>query len=562
VVGALLRFALQQRTLFLALGLVLAGVGVYLFTNLRIEAYPDISDTQAVVISLYPGHAAEEVEQQVTVPIERALNNVPRVIARRSRTIFGLSVVELTFDDPTDDYFARQLVVEKLRDAVLPNGVTPQLGPLTSGIGEMYRYRLEGAGNDTMKLRELQNWVVIPRLLQVPGVADVAPFGGLVKQYQIEIDPFALEKYRFSVKQIADAINANNQNGGGAQLDNRQQSMVIRGVGLIQSVSDIENIVLDAANGVPISVRDIGRVSLGAAPQTGIFGINDESGEHQNGAEGIVLMRRWENPSEVLQKVKAALDELNDSRLPAGVKIVSFYDRTDLVSNTLRTVSRTLIEGLVIVIAVLLLFLGNVRGALLTALTIPLSLLFAFICMYLAAIPANLLSLGAIDFGIIVDGTLVMVEHIVHRLEEHEREGRLGDTVRAVQTAALEIAQPIFFASLAEGDGFSVFSKVSRVVESIESHAVDLDHSVVGDHGFAGDAEIQSSASSFQFNGFNSRNGRRRDKQTKKRRDKQTKNICVDRPGIFHFSVRKERDLPLVVQPECEDVANLLVRRQ
>jgi cobalt-zinc-cadmium resistance protein CzcA len=445
MVGLLLRFALRQRLLTVALGLALVGAGVYVFTNLRIEAYPDISDTQAVVISLYPGHAAEEVEQQVTVPIERALNNVPRVIARRSRTIFGLSVVELTFADPTDDYFARQLVMEKLRDAVLPDGVTPSLGPLTSGIGEMYRYRLEGAGNDAMKLRELQDWVVIPRLLQVPGVADVAPFGGLVKQFQIEVDPLALEKYRLSVKQIADAINANNQNAGGAQLDNRQQSMVIRGVGLIQSVSDVENIVLDAANGVPVFVRDVGRVTLGAAPQTGIFGINDESGEHQNSVEGIVLMRRWENPSAVLKDVKAALDELNNGRLPAGVKIVPFYDRADLVSNTLRTVSRTLVEGLVIVIGVLLLFLGSARAALLTALTIPLSLLFAFICMYLAGIPANLLSLGAIDFGIIVDGTLVMVEHIVHRLEEREREGGLGDTLRAIQAAALEVARPIFF---------------------------------------------------------------------------------------------------------------------
>jgi cobalt-zinc-cadmium resistance protein CzcA len=449
MVGHLLRFALRQRLLIIALGLAFAGVGAYVFMNLRVEAYPDISDTQAVVISLYPGHAAEEVEQQVTVPIERALNNVPRVIARRSRTIFGLSVVELTFADPTDDYFARQLVMEKLRDAVLPDGVTPSLGPLTSGIGEMYRYRLEDANHEgaeeTMRLRELQDWVVIPRLLQVPGVADVAPFGGLVKQFQIEVDPLELEKYRLSVKRIADAVSANNQNAGGAQLDNRQQSLVVRGVGLIQSVGDVENIVLDASNGVPVFVRDVGRVTLGAAPQTGVFGVNDQSGECQDGVEGIVLMRRWENPSEVLKNAKAALDELNNGRLPAGVKIIPLYDRADLVSNTLRTVSRTLVEGLVIVIGVLLLFLGSVRAALLTALTIPLSLLFAFICMYLAGIPANLLSLGAIDFGIVVDGSLVMVEHIVHRLEEREREGALGDAPQVVQAAALEMAPPIFF---------------------------------------------------------------------------------------------------------------------
>ncbi|MCW5969350.1 MAG: efflux RND transporter permease subunit [Blastocatellales bacterium] len=444
----ILRFALQQKLLIVGLGLALAAAGSYVFTNLRIEAYPDISDTQVVVISVYPGYAAEEVEQQVTAPIERALNNAPRVIGRRSRTIFGLSVVELTFADPTDDYFARQVVLEKLREAELPDDVTTELGPLTSGIGEMFRYRLVGADGDALRLRELQDWVVIPRLLQAPGVADVAAFGGLVKQYQIEVDPLSMEKYGFSIQQVADAINANNRNAGGALLDNRQQSLVVRGVGLIRSVQDIENTVLDSSQGAPILIRDIGRVALGAAPQTGIFGINDDAGEHQDGVEGIVLMRRWENPSEVLREVKAAIDELNNERLPHGVRLVPFYDRTDLVDNTLRTVSRTLAEGLLIVTGVLLLFLGNVRAAMLTALTIPLSLLFAFICMHLAGIPANLLSLGAIDFGIIVDGALVMVERIVHRLEEREREGKLGDATRAVKAAALEIAQPIFFSLL------------------------------------------------------------------------------------------------------------------
>jgi len=451
VIRSLLHFTLKQRLLILAIGIGIVVAGVFVFQNLKVEAYPDISDTQAVIISVYPGHAAEEVEQQVTVPIERALNNVPRVIARRSRTIFGLSVVELTFDDPTDDYFARQVVLEKLRDADLPPGVAPSLGPLTSGIGEMYRYRLESAGpkgsEDAMKLRELQDWMVIPRLLQAPGVADVAPFGGLIKEYQIEVDPFALEKYRISVKQIADAIGVNNQNAGGAMLDNRQQSMVVRGVGLIQSAQDIENIVLDVSNGVPIYVRDIGRVQTGAAPLTGIFGISSQSVDQSGGIEGIILMRRWENPSDVLKSVKEAIDDLN-SRLPAGVKLVPVYDRTDLVNNTLRTVSRTLAEGLLIVIFVLLLFLGSVRAALLAALTIPLSLLFAFICMHLAGIPANLLSLGALDFGIIVDATLVMVEHIVHRIQEHEREEHRDSIVEEIDDAALDIAKPIFFSLL------------------------------------------------------------------------------------------------------------------
>jgi len=423
------------------MGLVLVGLGVWSFQQLQIEAYPDISDTQVVVITLYPGRAAEEVEQQVTIPIERALNSTPNVIARRSRTIFGLSVVELTFAYGTNDYFARQVALERLRDADLPDGVNPSLGPLATPIGELYRYQLEGS--DPMQLRELQDWVVAPRYLQVAGVADVTPFGGLVKQYQIEIDPLALEKYKLSISQIADAVNASNQNAGGAMIDNKQQSMVVRGVGLIRSVADIESSVVGQANGVAIYVRDVGKVQIGAAPQTGIFGSGDKSG----GVEGIVLMRRGENPSEVLRLIHEATDELNGGILPQGVKLVPIYDRTDLVANTLHTVSGTLTEGLVIVVTVLLLFLGSVRAALLTAVTIPLSLLFAFACMHFSGIPANLLSLGAIDFGIIVDGTLVMVEHVVETLAKPKP--RPGYTViDGIREAALEVESPIFFSLL------------------------------------------------------------------------------------------------------------------
>src|SRR5262245_53638300 len=240
MIAKLLRMVLHQRFLSVLMGVALVGLGLWAFNQLKIEAYPDISDTQVVIITLYPGHAAEEVEQQISVPIERALNSVPNVIARRSRTIFGLSVVELTFAYGTDDYFARQVALEKLRDAALPDGVTPTLGPLSTPIGELYRYTLAGGGYDALQLRELEAWVVEPRFLQVPGVADVTPFGGLVKQYQIEIDPLALSKYNLSISQIAQAVDANNQNAGGALLDNQQQAMVVRGVGLIQSCTEIE----------------------------------------------------------------------------------------------------------------------------------------------------------------------------------------------------------------------------------------------------------------------------------------------------------------------------------
>src|SRR5690242_12107343 len=338
MIAKLLRFALHQRFVMIVLSLGLVALGLWSFQQLKIEAYPDISDTQTVVITLYPGHAAEEVEQQITVPIERALNGVPSVIARRSRTIFGLSVVELTFAYGTDDYFARAVVLEKLRDAELPDNVTPSLGPLATPIGELYRYVVEGKGHSDIELRELQDWVIEPRFRQVPGIADVTPFGGLVKQYQVELDPAAIDRYNLSIGQIAQSIGANNQNAGGAMLDNRQQSMVIRGVGLIQCTDDIGNIVIAENKGVPVYIRDIGRVKIDAAPPTGIFGIGNTTG-----VEGIVLMRRGENPTEVLNGIHEAVEDINANRLPRGVKIRGIYDRTDLVANTMHTVSHTLL---------------------------------------------------------------------------------------------------------------------------------------------------------------------------------------------------------------------------
>ena len=437
----LLRFALEQRFFTLVGAILLVGSGIWAFRQLKIEAYPDISDPGVDVITVAPGLAAEEVEQQVTIPIERALNNTPGVLNRRSRTIFGLSLVQLTFEHTMDNYQARQLVIERLREVELPEGLQPVLGPMATPIGEMFRYTVEAPHLDDMQLRELQDWVITPRLLQVAGVADVVPFGGLVKQFQIQVDPLLLEKYRLTLADIAEAVAASNRNAGGALLDNRQQSLAVRGVGLLRSVEDIENSVVSEARGVPIYVKDLGRVTVGAAPRTGVFGLNERTG----GVEGIVLMRRGENPSEVLKLVHEAVQELERTRLPAGVKIRTIYDRTELVDNTLRTVSRTLAEGLAVVTLVLLFFLGSVRAAVLTALTIPLSLLFAFICMQLAGVPANLLSLGAIDFGIIVDGSLVMVEHLLHRLKERKE---AGQPLLAIRDAAFEMESPIFFSML------------------------------------------------------------------------------------------------------------------
>lgn len=436
--SSLLRFALQQRLLTILMWGALAAVGIYCFRQLKVEAYPDISDTQVVVITTYPGQAAEEMEQQVTIPIERALNSTPNLIARRSRTIYGLSVVELTFSYETKDYFARQVVLERIQGVDLPAGAAVELAPLTTPIGEMYRYQLTGVGKTELELREIQDWVVGPRLLQTPGVAEVVPFGGLVKQYQVEIEPPALVKYGLSVNDVVDALQANNRNAGGALLSTGQQALVVRGVGRIRSLEDIENIVLTVSQGTPVLVRNIGRVRIGSALPTGVFGVNERAG----GVEGIVLLRRGENPSEVLRELARAVQDLQTGGLPPGVEITPLYDRTELVNNTLRTVTRTLAEGFAVVLLVLIFFLGSPRAALLTALTIPLSLLFAFCCMYVAGVPANLLSLGALDFGIIVDGTLIMVEHMVRKLGQRREDETVFEVIRH---AALEVERPIFF---------------------------------------------------------------------------------------------------------------------
>jgi heavy metal efflux system protein len=443
VIAGLVRFAIARPLVVMAATLVLAAAGVWAFDQLRIEAYPDLTDPTVVVVTLYPGFAAEEVEQQVTVPIERALNNTPYVISRRSRTIFGLSVVELTFEDGTNDFLGRQLVLERLQGAQLPDGVTPTLGPLSGGVSEFYRYVVAGPGAETATLREIQDWVIGPRLLQVPGVADVATFGGLVRQYEVQVDPRALDKYHLSMRQIADAVKSNNRNAGGALLRMGQQELPIRGSGLIQSPDDLEGIVLDAPRGVPIRMGDIGRVRMGALPQTGIFAMDDEP-VGSGGVEGIVLMRRGENPSEVLPRVREAVDELNATRLPSGLRIVAIHDRSDLVANTLHTVSHVLIAGFTIVVIALLAFLLSARAALLTAVVIPLSLLFALVCMYASGVSLSLLSIGALDFGIIVDGTIVMVERIMRGLENNPH----GDPRETIIAAAVEAQRPILFSML------------------------------------------------------------------------------------------------------------------
>ena len=451
MIRQLLIFALNHRAATLGLTACLVVAGIWSWSVLRKEAYPDVGDTQVTVITQFSGRAAAEVEQQVTQPLERALNGVPRVIERRSKTIFGLSVIQLTFEDGTDDYFARQRVLEKLGDAILPDGVNPALGPLTGPVGEIFRYVIEATDEHTpMELRTLQDWVVIPKMLQVPGVADVINFGGLVKQYHVITSPEILPRYNLTLQNVIDAVVANNLNTGGNIIQRGGQSFAVRSIGAIRSKEDIENIVVTVQHGVPVYIRNIGSVEEYPLPPTGILGYtirNDDSTltDVRSGIQGLVAMRRGENTNEVVQALKEKLQEINENDLPAGVHLRITYERSQLVAYTIETVARTLCEGITIVVVVLVFFMGSVRSALVVATTIPVSMLFAFLLMNITGIPANLLSLGAIDFGIIVDGAVVMVDNIMRRYREATPEEQAAGIIRLTLASSQEVGREIFF---------------------------------------------------------------------------------------------------------------------
>ncbi|MDR3666500.1 MAG: CusA/CzcA family heavy metal efflux RND transporter [Ignavibacteriaceae bacterium] len=451
MISKLLNFALSQRLITIGFVIVSIGIGIWSWITLKKEAYPDVGDTQVTVITLFPGRAAEEVEQQITLPIERALNAVPRVIDKRSKTIFGLSVIELTFEDGVDDYFARQRVLEKLNDAVLPDGVNPSLGPLTGPVGEIFRYVIESSvDHNPMELRTLQDWVIIPRLLQVPGVADVVNFGGLVKQYHVITSPDKLLRYNLTIQNVIDAVTSNNVNTGGNIIKRGGQGFVVRGIGAIKTKEDIGNIVVTSLKGVPVLIKDLASVEEFPLPPSGILGYtiktNDTASFDVNSSiQGLIAMRRGENPSDVVDALKERVNEINETDLPAGVHLRITYDRSVLVTNTVSTVGRTLFEGFSIVIIVLIFFIGSVRSALVVATTIPISMLFAFTMMRLTGIPENLLSLGAIDFGIIVEGAVVMVENIMRRYRDATAEEKELGIIRFTLTSAQEVGREILF---------------------------------------------------------------------------------------------------------------------
>lgn len=436
----LVSFALRKRLVAAMICVFAAIYGYYSWTQLAIEAYPDVADTASQVVTQAPGLAAEEVEQQVTIPLERELNGTPGLTMMRSRSTFGLSLITLVFRDGVEDYWSRQRILERITNVTLPPGLSPGLDPLSSPTGQILYYTLESGTKNLRELSEIQRWTVIPTLKQVPGVADIQNFGGLTTQFQLELDPQQLTRFNLSLKNITDAINANSVNAGGSVLNRGELGYVIRGIGVVQTLEDMGNIVVTQRNGTPIFVRDLGKLKLSNQERHGILGKD----ERNDAVEGTVLLLRGENPSRVLEGVHAKVAELNDRLEAEDVQIVPYLDRSTLVDATIDKVSHTVLEGIGLVLIVLILFLGSPRSALIVGVTIPFAMVTAFVLMNHTKIAANLLSLGAIDFGIIVDGAIVMTEAILRRREAKPNEPL---TEADAREAARQVARPIFFAT-------------------------------------------------------------------------------------------------------------------
>jgi heavy metal efflux system protein len=435
----LIDLAVRRRiaVLFLTVGFVLFGI--HTFSKLKIEAFPDVTNVQVMVITLYPGQAAEEVEKQVTIPVERALGGVPQVLIQRSITSFGLSQVIVTFEDGTDIYFARQQIGEKLRDAEVPDGITPTLGPNDTPVGQVYQYTLESDRHNPSELRSWQEWEVEKQLKRVPGVADVVSFGGFTKEYHVLADRQKLKASGLTLKDLIDAVSRSNGATSGGYLKFGETEFVVRGRGYLKGPADIEKTVVAAPNGTPVLVRNVAKVVEGYTPRRGAVA----RGADLDSIEGTILLRRGENPKDVLEAVHAAIEHVNRDVLPKGMKIVPFYDRTRLVDTTLHTVSHNMIEGAVLVTLVLWLFLRAFSGSFAVAVTMPLALLTAFVGLYYAGVPANLLSMGAIDFGILLDGAVILVENSYRHLGEEQPPP--DEVPHVVAKAAKEVLRPTLF---------------------------------------------------------------------------------------------------------------------
>lgn len=441
----ILVFALHQRWVVIILTALMAIYGAVLFERLPVQAFPDVQNVFVNVITQYPNQAPEEVEKLVSMPIERALNGVPHLMSVRSVSMFGLSVVTATFDDDAEDYFSRQQVLERLRLAQLPEGVQPVLGPLTTGIGEIYRYVIRSDNQSLEEQRALQEWLVAPHIKTAPGVADVSTFGGRVKQYQVTLDPERMRAFALDPADVMQALADNNANTGGGFLRSGEQAMVVRGIGLLRSLEDIAEVVVSLRDGMPIRVRDLGSVAIGHQSRTGIVGYNT----WDDVTLGYVLMTKGQDAVRVLDGVKQRIEELNTQMLPAGTRIEVVYDRTQLVVHTVHTVSDNLLHGAILVIVILLVFLLQPAAALVVAVIIPLSLLFAFIFISLHGVSANLISLGAIDFGIIVDSAVVLVEAVMVRISADVAQGAsLMHMRQSLVMTGAQMIRPILFSKV------------------------------------------------------------------------------------------------------------------
>ncbi|MBF4989010.1 efflux RND transporter permease subunit [Methylophilus sp. 14] len=441
----LITFSLQQRVFLLIGAVVLTIFGWVAVQNLPIEAFPDVEDVHVIIVTQSPGMAPEEVERVVSLPIEHGMSGVPGLAQIRSVSITGLSVVTLTFAERTEDYFARQQVLERLQGVSLPTGLQPTLAPLTTAVGEVYRYLVEAPKDMPQReVRAIQDWKIIPQLRMVPGVADITSFGGTVKEYQIKLDPYRLKKFDVSIDQVNQAVGNNSSNVGGGLMHRGDESLVVRGIGLFHRLDDIAQSVVDTRDGKPILVSDLGQVVIGDRPRSGIVSFNQQD----DIIEGIVLMTKGQNAAKVIESLRAKVEVVNES-LPAGVKVVPFYDRTGLVHHTVHTVSENLIVGALLVVTILVVFLRNWRAALIVASVIPLSLLFAFIVMDLRGVSANLISLGAVDFGIIIDSAVVLVEALMVRLAmadaSNPTHSGLAWRMQTLKSTAIDMGHPILF---------------------------------------------------------------------------------------------------------------------
>jgi cobalt-zinc-cadmium resistance protein CzcA len=451
MIRAFVDYALNNRFLVLAFAVLLLIWGAISFHNLPVEAYPDVANNYVQVITQWPGRAAEEVEQQVTIPIEIQMNGLPHLEHLRSDSLFGLSSVMLIFDDESANDWNRAKVLERLSQVTLPNNLQPQMGTDWSPVGQIFWYTLRSTNPkyDLMELKSIEDWQLEKQFKSVPNVVDVSSFGGTTREYQVQVDPQKLVSYGLSIAQVEQQLAANNTNAGGSFIQAGLQQINVRAVGLFNNVEDIEQTVLTAKNGTPLTIRDIATVVQGPKIRLGQIGksIHRADGvivDDPDVVEGIVLLRKGANSDETLAGIHAKVKELNDHLLPPGVKIIPFLDRSDLVRFTTHTVLHNLTAGIILVSVILFLFLGNLRGSFIVALTIPFALLFASICLSLKNIPANLLSLGALDFGMVVDGAVVMVENIVRHLTHGNGNG--PGTLERIRSAAFEVQRPVFYA--------------------------------------------------------------------------------------------------------------------